>query len=357
MSGDGGWHEVRRRGRTSRQTTYDERPNSIITSFYVSGLPWDANRKELWKACSKLGKLEDIYLARRRDATGAYFGFLRYSDVGDMEIMENDLNKIMCRGKTLKANVARKPRLTVGTHKRPTIPPPHRQAPPIHRVHPRDSRSYADITRGDKQRETQIEPPACINLKPVIEIRNWADKSTLIGEVRNLDILCNFNPILGMEGYDILGSKYLGGIRVILKFKSNRATEVFRANKTIWQKWFNRVDQVGRTNGQFDRLTWIKMVGMPLHAWDDNSFATVAARFGKVMANDNPFWNNDDLSFGKACILTSSLKRLNEEVSIEVDSAIYRVGVSDLTPQNLAIFKTFKKFTKLVPNGYYKTCF
>ena len=28
-----------------------------------------------------------------------------------------------------------------------------------------------------------------------------------------------------------------------------------------------------------------------------------------------------------------------------------------VTPQNLAIFKTFKKFTKLVPNGYYKTCF
>lgn len=98
----------------------------------------------------------------------------------------------------------------------------------------RDSRSFADVAKGvSTQAFSRLLELSCIK-----EVHESAYKSVLVGEVRNFGLLCSFLSLLELEGYDVIKIQYLGGMQVIVKFKSNKAANVFKANRCIWLKWF-----------------------------------------------------------------------------------------------------------------------
>lgn len=68
-----------------------------------------------------------------------------------------------------------------------------------------------------------------------------------------------------------------------LKFRTNIAAEILKANKGIWQKWFTLLDRYGKNSTRFKRVVWIKVIGIPPHAWDEGNFNLVAGNFGKVL--------------------------------------------------------------------------
>lgn len=112
-----------------------------ITSFYVSNPPGDVTKKEIWKLCLLLGKLVDVYINGRRDAFGAFFVFVRFSEVTDPSTIEKNLNEIICSGRKLKANCAKHPHDGVKSN-------PIRNtfvAPTSLNHATRDSRSFVDV--------------------------------------------------------------------------------------------------------------------------------------------------------------------------------------------------------------------
>ncbi|KAL4584515.1 hypothetical protein LXL04_009118 [Taraxacum kok-saghyz] len=293
-----------------------------ISSFYVSNLPGGASKKDLWGACSRLGNLVDIYIAGRKDASGKFFAFIRYSDVSDPGAVEDGLCNIICRGRKLVANCAKHPRnIPKLISKRQAIPVPKPFAPA-----PRDSRSFAEVAGGKaasvEEKKVQLE---CIK-----EVSEWTDKSVLVAEAKCYDTLCNFPSLVELEGYDVAEFKYLGGMLTMIKFKTDKAAEIFKANKCIWMKWFNWVDFMGKKLWRFERIAWLKIVGIPLLAWGESNFNLVASNFGKVLVSICPFWNSSDVSFGKVCILTPSRKRLNEEVCISLNGESFKIGVMEI---------------------------
>ncbi|KAI3698756.1 hypothetical protein L2E82_42558 [Cichorium intybus] len=283
------WREVRRRrSSTVPASKFQVGVNDpSIFSFFVSNLPGDANKMEIWRACSKFGELVDVYIAGRRDVSGAFFAFVRFANVRNPAIIEKELNGVSCRGRRLIANFAKHPRAAPS-------PAPNRSAAGVANPIPqasRDSRSFADVTRG----KSHTDPVPPIPLSCIREVQDWACKSVLLGEVKNFDTLCNFPSLLAFDGYDVGEIKYLGGMHVVVKFNSDRAATVFKANKCIWLKWLNWVDHVGSRSVRFERIAWIKITGVPLLAWDESNFAAIAGNFGKVIVNANPFWNCSDV--------------------------------------------------------------
>ena len=91
------WREVRRRG-SGPKTFHGSSEDDSITSFFVADLPGDVTKAEIWKLCSPLGKLVDVYIAGRRDASGTFFGFVRFTKLGNPEETEKGLNNVICRG-------------------------------------------------------------------------------------------------------------------------------------------------------------------------------------------------------------------------------------------------------------------
>ncbi|KAL4563770.1 hypothetical protein LXL04_027815 [Taraxacum kok-saghyz] len=281
------WRQVRRKpAGGATPATKSKGASEDLTSFYVSNLPGDACRKELWKPCVALSNLTDIYIAGRRNSAGVFFAFVKYSDVknqAEIDDISKGLKEVVCRGRKLEANCPRHPKRNVSVGARRPVP-----------VIPRGGKSFAEAAKGVA--ETNLTPT--VNLEGVPEIRRWADKSVLVGEVRNLDTLCNFPSLLDLEGYDVLEVKYVGGLHVAVKFKSERNAANFKANKCIWMKWFVWVDLLEKAKPTENRVAWVKIVGVPMLA-----FYKIGKELGmrKVMENGRESQSPGKLYRGAGC--------------------------------------------------------
>ncbi|KAL4587663.1 hypothetical protein LXL04_000535 [Taraxacum kok-saghyz] len=145
-----------------------------------------------------------------------------------------------------------------------------------------------------------------------------------------------------MEGYDISEIKYLGGMQVIIKFKTVNAARVFKANKSIWMKWLVWVDVYGSRSYNLDCIAWIKITGVPLHAWDEENMMAIAKSLGKVLVSACPFWGSRDISHGKLCILTSVRKKINEDMVVLIDNVKHCIGVFEVD-DNWMPFRRFER--------------
>ncbi|KAL4568994.1 hypothetical protein LXL04_024620 [Taraxacum kok-saghyz] len=309
------WREVRRKSKPS------EKP---VVSFYICDLPGDVFKKELWAPCATYGKLIDIYIAGRKNAAGSFFAFIRYEDPADPIAIATSLNNVMCRGKKIVANIARQPRPS--KQPPPRIPPSRSRTVQNMAWSTQDSRSFADALGG----KTQVVPAMAIPVKEVAEIKTWADNSVLVCEAKDFDTLCNFPALINHEGFHILEVKYKGGMQILIKFNTGKAADMFKINKNIWLKWFSKVEHLVNNLANFERIAWLKIIGLPMAAWDENSFSDIASKFGKVLVNNASFWNCSDLSQAKIGILTTSLKRLEGVMMIKIGGADYSIGVLEI---------------------------
>ncbi|KAL4592419.1 hypothetical protein LXL04_005413 [Taraxacum kok-saghyz] len=246
------------------------------------------------------------------------------SHVVQPEAITACLNKINIRGRNIKANCAKNP------------PPlqPKSHAPPVRQVNrfhnaPRDSRSFKDVLGGNNIHSSNVHAPVS-SLSIIPEIYEWVNSELFVGVAKSFDTLCNFPALVSLEGFDISEVKYIGGMNIAVKFKSKRAGEVFKANKNMWLKWFNSVESFDKSTLKFERIVWVKVVGIPPQAWDDSNFAAVLEDFGKVMVYPGSFWNSSDISAGKLCILTEYRMKINEEIETLLNGNRYQVGVMEI---------------------------
>lgn len=98
-------------------------------------------------------------------------------------------------------------------------------------------------------------------------------------------------------------------------------------NKVIWLKCFSWVERVGNRCTIFERISWMKVMGIPLFTWDESNIDTIVGSFGKVLVNFSPFQDSKDISHGNICVLTASRKKLNEEVMVSLDGTLHKIGL------------------------------
>ncbi|KAL4569955.1 hypothetical protein LXL04_025604 [Taraxacum kok-saghyz] len=294
------------------------REDPSVTSFFVNNIPGDANRMELWRLCQNLGNLVDVYIAGKRDVSGSFFAFVRFKNIQEPYAIVKALNNTEYRGRKMAANCAKASKLTKPATDIPTTTGGDlrkKQGGLVYRpvqTLARESRSYADAAMGI-QPQTSTPP---LLLKNITEIQSWTSSFTLIGEAKNYD--------------DIAELKYIGGMQIVIKFKTVTATDNFKQNKNFWLKWFVDVKNYDGKAGSFERVAWIKITGIPSIAWDEVNFAAIGTSFGKVIHNHNNFWDSQDVSHAKLCILTTSRKRINEEITVIVDRVSLRIGIFEV---------------------------
>ncbi|CAH1424345.1 unnamed protein product [Lactuca virosa] len=202
--------------------------------------------------------------------------------------------------------------------------PPVRQ--PIHAGQQRDSRTFAEVARGNQNLVGATNNPI-ITLSSIHELNDWVAKDVLVGEAKCFDSLCNFPSLVALEGYDVVETKYLGGMQILIKFKSDGAARIFKSNKSKWLRWFSWVEPYGKKCARYERIAWLKITGIPFLAWDESNFTAIAGNFGKVLVNASPVWNCSDVSHGNVCILTAIQMRINEVLETTVSGSV--LGSSD----------------------------
>ncbi|KAL4589625.1 hypothetical protein LXL04_002533 [Taraxacum kok-saghyz] len=337
------WRQVRGKRRQERKVT----ETSEETTYFVSNIPKEARKAEIINVFNKYGRATDVFMSNNMGKNGKYYVFVRFRDIQDTQELEKKLDGILFRGRKLEVNIAKHSRKPLP---RPNIAFQYPKIPfkaPIHPPHIgagngfRNQRTYAEATHNDTRKETTFPashsappppPPPISSQKPITlwreaETYNWLRKTSLIGEASSLTHLGHLPKLLRTWNGARIEMAYLGGLRVLMEFGDSVAAREFKENKDRWMKYMTWVDDGEHVNIGSDRVAWIRIVGLPLNLWGQKNFAAITNGFGKTIAPFDEIQRRVDLSCAKIGILTERKSRINDEVYVEVEGRLTKIGI------------------------------
>ncbi|XP_042753995.1 uncharacterized protein LOC122195844 [Lactuca sativa] len=296
-----------------------------ISTFYIAGFPDGTCKLDLHGVFDAFGQVSDIYIGGKKNRRNQNFAFIRYAGVKDIQDMEKKMNGIRCRGVSLIANLAKYQaenpdtgRTTSGKSK-VSVPKPGIK------IGSRDSRTYAQAVAGTNAVRSGNSPPIPLNAKTAM--CEWIKKTLLIGEAHSLDHIAN----LPNHTFTHENTRYLGGLKLGIKFGSSKEAREFLEDRPRWHEWFKWLKIDADKEVQYERLAWLRITGVPLRFWDTDNFSLIAGRYGQVIIPFDSIFDRRDLSMGNVGIITSLKNWINEEVKIYVEGETYKVGVVEYT--------------------------
>ncbi|KAL4583525.1 hypothetical protein LXL04_008101 [Taraxacum kok-saghyz] len=151
---------------------------------------------------------------------------------------------------------------------------------------------------------------------------------SLVGEVRCLEVLKNFQEFTTVEGLNDVKVRYFGGLAVLIEFRTNLAAKnyLFLARCT-WSKWFRKLDCWTPEAQPMKRLASLNIVGVPPQAWLTNVFSDIGSNWGEVVL---PEWCNEDSQNrerGNVTILTQNFNIINDTVDLIIENTSFKIMI------------------------------
>ncbi|MFS8007054.1 hypothetical protein Hanom_Chr14g01256431 [Helianthus anomalus] len=151
------------------------------------------------------------------------------------------------------------------------------------------------------------------------ETKKYLEFKSLIGEAKDINILNNLKEHLSGIKEEGIKLKYLGGPKVLLCFNCPEEAEEFPCQKVNeWEKWFSRFYVWKGIPPIFERVAWIKILGVRVSLWDRNSEAEA---------------NDGNMVDDRLAILVQTGKRISSEFNLTWKGQIIKVWVEEISGQ------------------------
>ncbi|KAL4568967.1 hypothetical protein LXL04_024591 [Taraxacum kok-saghyz] len=330
----------------------DDTIRGTATSFFFTNFPEHWSVARLGEAFSKLGRVADVFVAKKRSSQGRKFGFVRFFKVTCMEKMIDELNKLWLDKFRIRANVAKYRRketkptsvVTKGRLKSIIVKDKNTgssssESPMVPQLKENPSceqrRSYVEAVKGistsNQEGNSRMEKVKREMEENVIQvITTPEDKErmgrTLIGEVQSLELLRNFQEFTKVEGIDNVHVSFIGGLGVSLEFRSKVAVgKYLKKAKDTWSSWFRKLQLWEPESQNQKRLVSLSITGVPPQAWKKEVFTEVASIWGDILT---PEWcpaGAPKKHRGRVVILTSEPRFINETMELVVDKHRFKI--------------------------------
>jgi hypothetical protein len=119
-------------------------------------------------------------------------------------------------------------------------------------------------------------------------------------------------------GADKVFVRSLAGLDVVPMLENAR--EFFNYLFSSWERWEDK-------GTPFHRGAWVRLYGIPLHAWNESFFKLCVFDCGRFLRADNYTLDKDRLDFARVLIATSSLEVVKRVERLMVDDTIVEVQV------------------------------
>ncbi|PWA48331.1 hypothetical protein CTI12_AA491790 [Artemisia annua] len=328
--GDSDWQEVSHR---KRRSVFDRLGVSLVNLFtvYVSNFPTHLTIRELSNICGKRGNIVDVYIAKHKNKFGQMFGFIRYSGIENQDILIDSLNGIWIGKLRLHANIARfaksdrkegvrKAQATVKSAVKPVV------QKSVNRV-VNCSQSFSNAVKGVFDGEkSDCGGMAKDDCSTIVASRddNPELESAILGCYKDFRSIVNSNIICRNEGFIGVDVKYLGGLWVLFSFQDTKARDCFLKHEGV-KSWFSELKPWHDDFVLQERLVWLEIEGVPIRAWNNDTFNSICSKYGEVLFIDETDSSN---RFSiRVCIKTSHhhLIFASTTVTLKGVSYIYRV--------------------------------
>ncbi|MFS7979722.1 putative RNA recognition motif domain, nucleotide-binding alpha-beta plait domain superfamily [Helianthus anomalus] len=321
-----------------------------ITKFFISNLPEGCTPWELKCGIAGCGEISGTYVARKRDKEGNRFGFASFIDVKDKAELLKLLRGVSLGGCKLKVNIARFALengsgngINSGGNAR-SNPERGRDDVKSGNLFPdgnnrattfRDFRSYRDVLgKGREKEDGSLNGVAQESGKQVVapdrtNAMQDLKRVAVIGRTVDLETLVDLDRLLRIAKVTYGKIQYLGGLSVLISFREEPASRLFLESKDLWGPWFSKLSVWEGQSLPFEKVAWLRVIGLPLHLLDRDIIKSVGESFGKILHVQKDFGDANDLSFVRVGVLSGVVERIKEVVTLKWKERNYRIMVEE----------------------------
>ncbi|PWA79750.1 hypothetical protein CTI12_AA202830 [Artemisia annua] len=256
---------------------------------------------EVLAGVSVEGHVIDSFIPERRSKAGKRFGFVRFINVFDVDRLVGNLCTVWIGNHRIHANVAR------------------------------FSRPLATNIRPDSNKTGMSRMNLDGNNKDI----DWRDKGSSYAyvvkggpQLKEIGALINLKMVMRNEAFTDFDLKYLGGLWIMIGFKSIEAKEKFLLCETR-KSWFSQIVQASSEFIVDGRITWVDVEGVPLKVWSFNTFNKIAAKWGSLLNVKEA--DEDSFHSKRLCVHTTGLHNIFESFKLIFKGNVYWVRAKEVS--------------------------
>lgn len=296
-----------------RRPGYFKALDSETIPFFFTNFPNQVKRTELWQLFASFGQVGEVFVPNKLDKWGRKFGFVKFKNVSNIEVLEQDLEEVWWGDVHLKVNRARfgrdevkiKAGLSVTAH----------GGSKSARVEPGKTFLKALGPMSAQKLGEEVESYPCLEVAPSEDLLEFLQDCC----VGFLSFYRDTNQVVNsmkMEGINNILVTEMGDNMVLLKPAARDAIASAQSlHKQWWDCNFLEVKSWAPQMVADRRRVWIRVHGIPLHVWGETVFKLLGSKFGIFLDfdEDSVGWRKLD----KARILISTARKgiINEQLN------------------------------------------
>ncbi|GJR79021.1 RNA-directed DNA polymerase, eukaryota, nucleotide-binding alpha-beta plait domain protein [Tanacetum coccineum] len=265
----------------SYNRSYADSTRSISKSIFVTNFPDVTSAKELWRVCQTYGTVIDVFIPNRLSRAGKRFAFVRFIRVENVDRLVGNLCTLWIGRMHLQANVAR--------FERPSVASPRDHTTAVRDPRPLQSKSsgsasFVSVLQGNGRPSPYISPLPAMVLDDACLVERDLE-NFVMGELKSFSSIPNIRVLLQKEGFQIVSLSYLGGLWVMFELKSKVSKEKLLDHVGV-SSWFHQICSAQLDFVAKERIVWIDIEGVPLHAWSRATFTKICSRWESSIRSD-----------------------------------------------------------------------
>jgi len=153
-------------------------------------------------------------------------------------------------------------------------------------------------------------------------------KGSFVGYLRNHGRGDSIQNSMRMEGIYKIKVTSLRGLMVLLQ--SDVVGEILRAagNHSLWwNAQFKELKPWTLNKVPSRRVVWLKIYGLPIHVWEEESFKLIRAQFGIFMDFDEETVSRKRLDVARIKVFPDKMGWINDQLVIKVVGEVYVLTV------------------------------
>ncbi|XP_058739160.1 uncharacterized protein LOC131611050 [Vicia villosa] len=339
------WQRVNKRLFRNVSSKWDSFPyggmqveeGEVVSSFYFSEIPDRSSAGDLFNLFSCVGETVEVVIPSKRNKFGKRFGFVRFKGVKDEKLLAIKLDNIIIDGKKIHVNQPRFVRGSRDGGSRNFGNENQYRGGGREEIKRRFNRtvgkslSFAEIVQGsNKSKEDKTDTTMLCFKTPTVNLDRW--KKTYIGEVLYPGESYNIQTHMEMEGFFSIKVHPLGAnLCVLEEMEEGIIKELLEEGIWWWKQWFKNIRPWQTNDVDSERVMWVRLHGVPCHAWCSEFFEKVANLLGNFICVDDNTSAVINLDIARIMMKVPFNFVLKEQMVVTIDGEVFHLVLREDT--------------------------
>jgi hypothetical protein len=317
------------RANGKKKTGYFHHLDQVTTSFFITNFPAEATTGDLWKLFQNYGRVGEVYIPKKLDKRGRRFGFVKFKEVEDAEMLSDQLRDVWCGSFKLWVNLSRFRRSDRDEASQQTIPN-------------RSDVQLEDSRSGKSFKTALVGRAPSMVLKtlhvPVNEELCKELRGSVVGLLAREKDVTRIQTTLAMEGFRSISVTHMGGNMALLRSSMEGDVDrLLKRKNECLSFYFSELKPWNPGLLAVQREVWVQAYGIPLHIWGETFFKQIGNNLGEFLDFDEETARLARFDVARIKIRTSTWGSIDVVQKVVVEEAGFDVWIVEERGRNRSV--------------------